>query len=124
MEMMIYKLRKKIRIFLLKQKMNYFLIYREKIQSWLSILQGWDPTFQPYLKSEGSPSSIRNLSYNKLSEIDPAGFEDLLNLQEMYLHNNELKAIPSLGAASPHVVSLFLSPGNSSYSSHGNSNFV
>ncbi|XP_048647706.1 leucine-rich repeats and immunoglobulin-like domains protein 1 isoform X5 [Marmota marmota marmota] len=26
----------------------------------------------------------------------------------MYLHNNELTAIPSLGAASPHVVSLFL----------------
>ncbi|XP_047388047.1 leucine-rich repeats and immunoglobulin-like domains protein 1 [Sciurus carolinensis] len=49
-----------------------------------------------------------NLSYNKLSEIDPAGFEDLTNLQEVYLHNNELTAIPSLGAASPHVVSLFL----------------
>ncbi|XP_077894759.1 leucine-rich repeats and immunoglobulin-like domains protein 1 isoform X2 [Ictidomys tridecemlineatus] len=49
-----------------------------------------------------------NLSYNKLSEIDPAGFEDLPNLQEVYLHNNELTAIPSLGAASPHVVSLFL----------------
>ncbi|XP_048647712.1 leucine-rich repeats and immunoglobulin-like domains protein 1 isoform X8 [Marmota marmota marmota] len=53
-------------------------------------------------------SSLRNLSYNKLSEIHPAGFEDLPNLQEMYLHNNELTAIPSLGAASPHVVSLFL----------------
>ncbi|KAM6169942.1 leucine-rich repeats and immunoglobulin-like domains protein 1 [Rhynchocyon petersi] len=49
-----------------------------------------------------------NLSYNKLSEIDPADFEDLPNLQEVYLNNNELMAIPSLGAASPHVVSLFL----------------
>uniref|UniRef100_A0A2K6CU31 Leucine rich repeats and immunoglobulin like domains 1 n=1 Tax=Macaca nemestrina TaxID=9545 RepID=A0A2K6CU31_MACNE len=49
-----------------------------------------------------------NLSYNKLSEIDPAGFEDLPNLQEVYLNNNELTAIPSLGAASSHVVSLFL----------------
>uniref|UniRef100_A0A2K6UGX0 Leucine rich repeats and immunoglobulin like domains 1 n=1 Tax=Saimiri boliviensis boliviensis TaxID=39432 RepID=A0A2K6UGX0_SAIBB len=49
-----------------------------------------------------------NLSYNRLSEIDPAGFEDLLNLQEVYLNNNELTAVPSLGAASSHVVSLFL----------------
>uniref|UniRef100_A0A8D2BBS4 Leucine rich repeats and immunoglobulin like domains 1 n=1 Tax=Sus scrofa TaxID=9823 RepID=A0A8D2BBS4_PIG len=49
-----------------------------------------------------------NLSYNKLSEIDPAGFEDLPNLQEVYLSNNELAAIPSLGPASSHIVSLFL----------------
>ncbi|KAM8758643.1 leucine-rich repeats and immunoglobulin-like domains protein 1 [Rhynchonycteris naso] len=49
-----------------------------------------------------------NLSYNRLSEIDPAGFQDLPNLQEVYLNNNELTAIPSLGAASPHVTSLFL----------------
>uniref|UniRef100_A0A8C9CXN9 Leucine rich repeats and immunoglobulin like domains 1 n=1 Tax=Panthera leo TaxID=9689 RepID=A0A8C9CXN9_PANLE len=49
-----------------------------------------------------------NLSYNRLSEIDPAGFEDLPNLQEVYLNNNELTAIPSLGAASSPVVSLFL----------------
>ncbi|XP_062969402.1 leucine-rich repeats and immunoglobulin-like domains protein 1 isoform X2 [Cynocephalus volans] len=49
-----------------------------------------------------------NLSYNKLSEIDPAGFEDVPNLQEVYLNNNELTAIPSLGAASLQVVSLFL----------------
>nr|XP_036874996.1 leucine-rich repeats and immunoglobulin-like domains protein 1 isoform X2 [Manis javanica] len=49
-----------------------------------------------------------NLSHNKLSEIDPAGFEDLVNLQEVYLNNNELTAIPSLGAASSRVVSLFL----------------
>ncbi|XP_066208024.1 leucine-rich repeats and immunoglobulin-like domains protein 1 [Saccopteryx leptura] len=49
-----------------------------------------------------------NLSYNKLSEIEPAGFEDLPNLQEVYLNNNELTAVPSLGAASSHVTSLFL----------------
>lgn len=49
-----------------------------------------------------------NLSYNKLSEIDSGGFEDLTNLQEVYLNNNELTAVPSLGAASAHVVSLFL----------------
>lgn len=49
-----------------------------------------------------------NLSYNRLSEIDPAVFEDLTNLQEVYLNSNELTAIPSLGAASMHVVSLFL----------------
>ncbi|CAO2605989.1 Leucine-rich repeats and immunoglobulin-like domains protein 1 [Lemmus lemmus] len=49
-----------------------------------------------------------NLSYNKLSEIDSGVLEDLTNLQEVYLNNNELTAIPSLGAASAHVVSLFL----------------
>ncbi|XP_036353349.2 leucine-rich repeats and immunoglobulin-like domains protein 1 [Ochotona princeps] len=49
-----------------------------------------------------------NLSSNKLSEIDPAVFEDLLNLREVYLNNNELTAVPSLGAASSRVTSLFL----------------
>lgn len=49
-----------------------------------------------------------NLSYNRLSEIDSAAFEDLTNLQEVYLNSNELTAIPSLGAASIGVVSLFL----------------
>ncbi|KAM4882247.1 leucine-rich repeats and immunoglobulin-like domains protein 1 isoform 1-T1 [Thomomys bottae] len=49
-----------------------------------------------------------NLSHNKLSEIDPAVFENLPNLQEVYLSNNELTAIPSLGAASRHIISLFL----------------
>ncbi|XP_004372826.1 leucine-rich repeats and immunoglobulin-like domains protein 1 [Trichechus manatus latirostris] len=49
-----------------------------------------------------------NLSYNKLSEVDPADFEDLRNLQDVYLSNNELTAIPSLGAASSRIVSLFL----------------
>uniref|UniRef100_A0A8C6R0B9 Leucine-rich repeats and immunoglobulin-like domains 1 n=1 Tax=Nannospalax galili TaxID=1026970 RepID=A0A8C6R0B9_NANGA len=48
-----------------------------------------------------------NLSYNKLSEVDSAGFEDLTTLQEVYLNNNELTTIPSLGAASTQVVSLF-----------------
>nr|XP_044992042.1 leucine-rich repeats and immunoglobulin-like domains protein 1 isoform X5 [Jaculus jaculus] len=51
---------------------------------------------------------MRNLSYNKLSEIDPADCEDLPNLQEVFLNNNELTAIPSLGAASTRVISLFL----------------
>ncbi|XP_037655857.1 leucine-rich repeats and immunoglobulin-like domains protein 1 isoform X2 [Choloepus didactylus] len=49
-----------------------------------------------------------NLSYNKLAEIDPTAFEDLPNLQEVYLNSNELTAIPSLGAASSHIISLFL----------------
>ncbi|XP_069875018.1 leucine-rich repeats and immunoglobulin-like domains protein 1 [Dipodomys merriami] len=49
-----------------------------------------------------------NLSHNKLSEIDPAVFENLPNLQEVYLSNNELTTLPSLGAASRHVISLFL----------------
>ncbi|KAM5279951.1 leucine-rich repeats and immunoglobulin-like domains protein 1 [Ctenodactylus gundi] len=49
-----------------------------------------------------------NLSHNKLSEIEAAGFEDLTSLQEVYLNNNELATIPSLGAASAHVISLFL----------------
>lgn len=49
-----------------------------------------------------------NLSYNRLSEIDSAAFEDLTNLQEVYLNSNELTAIPSLGTASIGVVSLFL----------------
>uniref|UniRef100_A0A8C5LDK1 Leucine-rich repeats and immunoglobulin-like domains 1 n=1 Tax=Jaculus jaculus TaxID=51337 RepID=A0A8C5LDK1_JACJA len=53
-------------------------------------------------------SFTRNLSYNKLSEIDPADCEDLPNLQEVFLNNNELTAIPSLGAASTRVISLFL----------------
>nr|XP_034491339.1 LOW QUALITY PROTEIN: leucine-rich repeats and immunoglobulin-like domains protein 1 [Marmota flaviventris] len=67
------------------------------------------PAFKELGKSDWPLQDFKgNLSYNKLSEIDPAGFEDLPNLQEMYLHNNELTAIPSLGAASPHVVSLFL----------------
>uniref|UniRef100_A0A452VH23 Leucine rich repeats and immunoglobulin like domains 1 n=1 Tax=Ursus maritimus TaxID=29073 RepID=A0A452VH23_URSMA len=59
-------------------------------------------------QSKGRRLATENLSYNKLSEIDPAGFEDLLNLQEVYLNNNELTAVPSLGAAASHVVSLFL----------------
>ncbi|XP_061474677.1 leucine-rich repeats and immunoglobulin-like domains protein 1 [Rhineura floridana] len=49
-----------------------------------------------------------NLSHNKLMEIDPADFAKLPNLREVRLNNNELTAIPSLGAASAHVTSLYL----------------
>ncbi|XP_006865710.1 PREDICTED: leucine-rich repeats and immunoglobulin-like domains protein 1 [Chrysochloris asiatica] len=49
-----------------------------------------------------------NLSHNKFSEIDPADFMDLLNLQEVYLSTNQLTAIPYLGAASSNIVSLSL----------------
>ncbi|KAM9098986.1 leucine-rich repeats and immunoglobulin-like domains protein 1 [Sarcophilus harrisii] len=49
-----------------------------------------------------------NLSNNKLTEIDPAAFENLVNLQEVHLNNNELTIIPSLGAASPRISSLYL----------------
>lgn len=41
-------------------------------------------------------------------EIDPADFEDLTNLQEVFLNNNELTSIPSLGTAASRVVSLSL----------------
>ncbi|KAF4794555.1 Leucine-rich repeat and immunoglobulin-like domain protein 3 [Turdus rufiventris] len=50
----------------------------------------------------------RNLSYNKLAEIDPSAFAELLNLQEVRLDNNELSAIPSLGPAASSVRSLYL----------------
>nr|XP_033781983.1 leucine-rich repeats and immunoglobulin-like domains protein 1 isoform X3 [Geotrypetes seraphini] len=49
-----------------------------------------------------------NLSYNKLTEIDPAAFEGLSNLREVRFNYNELTAIPSLGSTSSHVVALFL----------------
>ncbi|XP_040537838.1 leucine-rich repeats and immunoglobulin-like domains protein 1 isoform X4 [Gallus gallus] len=49
-----------------------------------------------------------NLSYNKLTEIDPSAFAELLNLQEVQLNNNELTAIPSLGPAASNVRSLHL----------------
>ncbi|XP_062441879.1 leucine-rich repeats and immunoglobulin-like domains protein 1 [Rhea pennata] len=49
-----------------------------------------------------------NLSYNKLTEIDPSAFAGLSNLREVRLNNNELTAIPSLGAASSGVLSLHL----------------
>uniref|UniRef100_A0A8C8YJJ8 Leucine rich repeats and immunoglobulin like domains 1 n=1 Tax=Prolemur simus TaxID=1328070 RepID=A0A8C8YJJ8_PROSS len=76
------------------------------LPSWTrSLFQGVNELFFFFFFS---PLFTRNLSYNKLSEIDPADFEDLPNLQEVYLSNNELTTIPSLGAASSHVVSLFL----------------
>ncbi|XP_062978120.1 leucine-rich repeats and immunoglobulin-like domains protein 1 isoform X2 [Elgaria multicarinata webbii] len=49
-----------------------------------------------------------NLSHNKLTEIDPSAFAKLPNLREVRLNNNELTAIPSLGAASAHITSLYL----------------
>uniref|UniRef100_A0A8B9GRV5 Leucine rich repeats and immunoglobulin like domains 1 n=1 Tax=Amazona collaria TaxID=241587 RepID=A0A8B9GRV5_9PSIT len=49
-----------------------------------------------------------NLSYNKLTEIDPSAFAELLNLEEVQLDNNELPAIPSLGPAASSVRSLHL----------------
>uniref|UniRef100_UPI003BB8AA0B leucine-rich repeats and immunoglobulin-like domains protein 1 n=1 Tax=Pogona vitticeps TaxID=103695 RepID=UPI003BB8AA0B len=49
-----------------------------------------------------------NLSHNKLSEIDPSAFAKLPNLQEVQLNNNELTTIPSLGAASAQIISLYL----------------
>ncbi|XP_035193352.1 leucine-rich repeats and immunoglobulin-like domains protein 1 isoform X3 [Oxyura jamaicensis] len=49
-----------------------------------------------------------NLSYNKLTEIDPSAFAELLNLQEVQLNNNELTTIPSLGPASSSVRALHL----------------
>uniref|UniRef100_A0A8C8SI05 Leucine rich repeats and immunoglobulin like domains 1 n=1 Tax=Pelusios castaneus TaxID=367368 RepID=A0A8C8SI05_9SAUR len=49
-----------------------------------------------------------NLSYNKLTEIDPSAFAELLNLREVRLSHNELTAIPSLGSPSSHLISLDL----------------
>ncbi|XP_053151504.1 leucine-rich repeats and immunoglobulin-like domains protein 1 [Hemicordylus capensis] len=49
-----------------------------------------------------------SLNHNKLTEIDPSAFATLPNLQEVRLNNNELTAIPSLGAASAHITALYL----------------
>ncbi|XP_061311791.1 leucine-rich repeats and immunoglobulin-like domains protein 1 isoform X2 [Pezoporus flaviventris] len=49
-----------------------------------------------------------NLSYNKLTEIDPSAFAELLDLEEVRLDNNELTTIPSLGLAASSVRSLHL----------------
>ncbi|XP_037243223.1 leucine-rich repeats and immunoglobulin-like domains protein 1 isoform X1 [Falco rusticolus] len=49
-----------------------------------------------------------NLSYNKLTEIDPSAFEGLSILQEVQLNNNELTAIPSLGPAASSIRALHL----------------
>ncbi|XP_077181213.1 leucine-rich repeats and immunoglobulin-like domains protein 1 isoform X2 [Paroedura picta] len=49
-----------------------------------------------------------NLSHNKLTEIDPSAFSGLPNLREVRLSNNELTAIPFLGAASANITSLYL----------------
>lgn len=49
-----------------------------------------------------------NLSHNKLKEIDPAAFAELLGLREVQLGYNELTSIPSLGSASSQIISLSL----------------
>eukprot|EP00062_Callorhinchus_milii_P010408 gi/632955268/ref/XP_007893385.1/ PREDICTED: leucine-rich repeats and immunoglobulin-like domains protein 1 [Callorhinchus milii] len=49
-----------------------------------------------------------NLSYNKLVSIDPSVFIELPNLREVRLDHNELTMIPELGAASAHLISLYL----------------
>ncbi|XP_074861934.1 leucine-rich repeats and immunoglobulin-like domains protein 1 [Carettochelys insculpta] len=48
-----------------------------------------------------------NLSYNKLTEIDPSTFAELPNLREVRLSNNELTAFPALSSPS-RIVSLYL----------------
>ncbi|KAM9272198.1 leucine-rich repeats and immunoglobulin-like domains protein 1 [Cariama cristata] len=53
-------------------------------------------------------NTLLNLSYNKLTEIDPSAFEGLSNLQEVRLNNNDLTAIPSLGPTASSVRSLHL----------------
>ncbi|XP_072276895.1 leucine-rich repeats and immunoglobulin-like domains protein 1 [Pyxicephalus adspersus] len=49
-----------------------------------------------------------NLSHNKLKEIDPAAFVELLGLREVQLGYNELTSIPSLGSAASQIISLSL----------------
>ncbi|PKU37197.1 hypothetical protein llap_12499 [Limosa lapponica baueri] len=66
--------------------------------------------WQNFEPSSFSPMPVikRNLSYNKLTGIDPSAFAGLSNLQEVRLNNNELTAIPSLGPAASSVRSLHL----------------
>ncbi|XP_077308095.1 leucine-rich repeats and immunoglobulin-like domains protein 1 isoform X2 [Lithobates pipiens] len=49
-----------------------------------------------------------NLSHNKLKEIDPAAFVELLGLREVQLGYNELTSIPSLGSVASQIISLSL----------------
>ncbi|XP_078065612.1 leucine-rich repeats and immunoglobulin-like domains protein 1 isoform X2 [Mustelus asterias] len=49
-----------------------------------------------------------NLSYNRLTSIDPSVFTELPNLREVQLDHNELTAIPEMGSASAHLVFLHL----------------
>ncbi|XP_078065613.1 leucine-rich repeats and immunoglobulin-like domains protein 1 isoform X3 [Mustelus asterias] len=60
--------------------------------------------------SRGHPflQRIRNLSYNRLTSIDPSVFTELPNLREVQLDHNELTAIPEMGSASAHLVFLHL----------------
>ncbi|XP_072454830.1 leucine-rich repeats and immunoglobulin-like domains protein 1 isoform X3 [Notamacropus eugenii] len=53
-----------------------------------------------------------NLSNNKLTDVNPAAFENLVKLQEVHLNNNELTVIPSLGTASSRILSLYLHLGS------------
>uniref|UniRef100_A0A803YDC5 Leucine rich repeats and immunoglobulin like domains 1 n=1 Tax=Meleagris gallopavo TaxID=9103 RepID=A0A803YDC5_MELGA len=67
----------------------------------------WMKEFPVLEAGSGAPIGT-NLSYNKLTEIDPSAFAELLNLQEMQLNNNELTAIPSLGPAASNIRALHL----------------
>lgn len=53
-------------------------------------------------------TSYLNLSFNKLTAIDQAALSELPNLRELRLGHNELTAIPSIGASSSNIVSLYL----------------
>ncbi|XP_059505911.1 leucine-rich repeats and immunoglobulin-like domains protein 1 isoform X4 [Stegostoma tigrinum] len=49
-----------------------------------------------------------NLSYNKLTTIDPSLFTELHSLREIRLDHNELTAIPEIGPPSASLVLLYL----------------
>ncbi|XP_038666521.1 leucine-rich repeats and immunoglobulin-like domains protein 1 isoform X1 [Scyliorhinus canicula] len=49
-----------------------------------------------------------NLSYNRLTSIDPSVFTELSHLRELRLDHNELTTIPEIGSASTHLVLLYL----------------
>ncbi|MBN3311145.1 LRIG1 protein, partial [Amia calva] len=49
-----------------------------------------------------------NLSNNKLTAIDQATLSKLANLREVHLDHNALTSIPSLGAASSKIISLYV----------------
>ncbi|XP_053576664.1 leucine-rich repeats and immunoglobulin-like domains protein 1 [Bombina bombina] len=47
-----------------------------------------------------------NLSFNKLTEINPDVFQELHNLREVQVGYNALTAIPSMGSSSSNIISL------------------
>lgn len=49
-----------------------------------------------------------NLGHNKLREVNPETFDNLLQLRELRLDHNELTSIPDLGQAASKIVSLYL----------------